>query len=85
MLALLGGAIQAGAVNTAMLIVGRLVAGMALGVLTMIVSRNGLHFLDNLGMVPDPIYLKIPMYNAEVAHPNLRGLMAGMLQQMLCL
>jgi len=33
----IGGALQAGAVNTAMLIVGRVVIGLAIGILTMVV------------------------------------------------
>ena len=59
LLALIGSAIQTGGVNIGMLVAGRLIAGLGLGVLTMV----------------------IPMYNAEIAHPSVRGLLAGMLQQ----
>jgi len=61
LIALVGCALQTGAVNIAMLVVGRLIAGLAIGILTMVV----------------------PLMNSEMASPARRGLMAGLLQQML--
>ncbi|KAF2169511.1 hypothetical protein M409DRAFT_64631 [Zasmidium cellare ATCC 36951] len=57
----LGGALQTGAENYAMVIAGRFVAGLAIGVLVMIV----------------------PLYQAELVHPDIRGFVTGLVQFML--
>ncbi|QMW45537.1 hypothetical protein G4B11_008992 [Aspergillus flavus] len=57
----LGGALQAGAQNYAYILGGRFIAGMSIGVLTMI----------------------IPIYQAELVHPDIRGLVTGLQQFML--
>ncbi|KAL2852110.1 general substrate transporter [Aspergillus pseudoustus] len=57
----LGGALQAGAQNYAYILSGRTVAGVAIGILTMI----------------------IPLYQAELVHPSIRGLVTGLQQFML--
>ncbi|KAH8692579.1 general substrate transporter [Talaromyces proteolyticus] len=57
----LGGGLQAGAQNYGYVLGGRFIAGVSIGVLTMI----------------------IPMYQAELVHPNIRGLVTGLQQFML--
>ncbi|KAE8167622.1 general substrate transporter [Aspergillus tamarii] len=57
----LGGALQSGAQNYAYILGGRFIAGMSIGVLTMI----------------------IPIYQAELVHPDIRGLVTGLQQFML--
>ncbi|KAJ9149235.1 Major facilitator superfamily domain, general substrate transporter [Pleurostoma richardsiae] len=57
----LGGGLQTGAENYAYIISGRFIAGVAIGVLTMI----------------------IPLYQAELAHPEIRGFITGLQQFML--
>ncbi|KAL0954801.1 hypothetical protein HGRIS_003748 [Hohenbuehelia grisea] len=59
--ALWGCAMQTGAHNVATLIVGRVVAGVAIGILSM----------------------TVPLYNTEVAPPQIRGFLVGVTQQML--
>ncbi|RDW56780.1 hypothetical protein BP6252_13964 [Coleophoma cylindrospora] len=57
----LGGGLQTGASNYGFIIGGRFVAGIGIGILTMI----------------------IPLYQAELAHPDVRGLITGLQQFML--
>ncbi|GAM36400.1 glucose transporter [Talaromyces pinophilus] len=57
----LGGSLQAGARNYGYILGGRFIAGVSIGVLTMIV----------------------PIYQAELVHPNIRGLVTGLQQFML--
>ncbi|KAJ5613450.1 hypothetical protein N7510_006644 [Penicillium lagena] len=57
----LGGGLQTGARNYGYVLGGRFIAGVSVGVLTMI----------------------IPIYQAELVHPNIRGLVTGLQQFML--
>ncbi|KAL2703072.1 hypothetical protein AAEP93_007370 [Penicillium crustosum] len=57
----LGGSLQTGARNYGYILGGRFIAGVSVGVLTMIV----------------------PIYQAELVHPNIRGLVTGLQQFML--
>ncbi|KAF1996610.1 sugar carrier protein A [Amniculicola lignicola CBS 123094] len=58
---LLGACLQCGAQNLAMILVGRILAGWAVGILSM----------------------SVPIYQAECAHPKIRGLIVGITQQMI--
>ncbi|KAL9714372.1 hypothetical protein Ac2012v2_002684 [Leucoagaricus gongylophorus] len=59
--ALWGCAMQAGASNVATLLVGRIIGGFAIGILSM----------------------TVPLYNTEIAPPNVRGFLVGLTQEML--
>ncbi|KAF8896597.1 sugar transporter, partial [Infundibulicybe gibba] len=59
--ALWGCAMQAGASNVATLLVGRIIGGFAIGVLSM----------------------TVPLYNTEIAPPQIRGFLVGLTQQMI--
>jgi len=59
--ALWGCAMQAGAPNIACLLIGRIIAGVAIGSLSMVV----------------------PLYNTEIAPPEIRGFVVGLAQQMI--
>lgn len=61
MICLIGATLQAAAQNLAMILVGRILAGWAVGLLSM----------------------SVPVYQAEFAHPQSRGLIVGMAQQMI--
>ncbi|KAH7128541.1 general substrate transporter, partial [Dendryphion nanum] len=58
---LFGAALQTGARNLAMILVGRILAGWAVGLMSM----------------------SVPIYQSECAHPNTRGLIVGLTQQMI--
>ncbi|KAF2870897.1 sugar carrier protein A [Massariosphaeria phaeospora] len=58
---LVGAALQASAQSLAMILVGRILAGWAVGLLSM----------------------SVPIYQAECAHPKIRGLIVGLTQQMI--
>ncbi|KAF2194256.1 general substrate transporter [Zopfia rhizophila CBS 207.26] len=58
---LLGAMLQCGAQNLAMILVGRILAGWAVGLMSM----------------------SVPVYQSECAHPNIRGLIVGITQQMI--
>ncbi|CAK4030533.1 MFS sugar transporter [Lecanosticta acicola] len=60
-IAVVGATLQSAAVNLAMILVGRIVAGWAVGLMSM----------------------SIPVYQAECAHPRVRGLIVGLTQQMI--
>ena len=61
LIAAVGGILQCASVNLAMLLVGRIVSGWAIGLMSM----------------------SIPVYQAECAHPRMRGLIVGLTQQMI--
>ncbi|KAK4139578.1 general substrate transporter [Dichotomopilus funicola] len=61
LIALVGAILQSAAQNLAMILVGRIVAGWAVGLLSM----------------------SVPVYQAECAHPRIRGLIVGLSQQMI--
>lgn len=60
-IATLGGVLQCAAMNLPMILVGRIVAGWAVGLMSM----------------------SVPVYQAECAHPNIRGMIVGLTQQMI--
>jgi MFS family permease len=60
-IATVGGILQCAAQNLAMILVGRIVSGWAVGLLSM----------------------SVPVYQAECAHPRMRGLIVGLAQQMI--
>lgn len=60
-IAAVGAVLQCAAVNLAMILVGRIIAGWAVGLMSM----------------------SIPVYQAECAHPKMRGLIVGLTQQMI--
>ena len=60
-IALVGALLQTAAVKLAMILVGRIMAGWAVGLLSM----------------------SVPVYQSECAHPEIRGLIVGMAQQMI--
>lgn len=61
MIASVGAVLQCAAYNLAMMLVGRIIAGWAIGLMSM----------------------SIPVYQAECAHPKVRGLIVGLTQQMI--
>lgn len=61
LICLVGAILQSGARNLAMILVGRIFAGWAVGLMSM----------------------AIPVYLSECAHPNIRGLIVGLTQQMI--
>ncbi|KAJ5750326.1 hypothetical protein N7533_007354 [Penicillium manginii] len=58
---LVGAILQASAQNLSMILVGRILAGWAVGLMSM----------------------SVPVYQAELAHPNSRGMIVGLAQQMI--
>lgn len=60
-IATVGGILQAAAMNLAMILVGRIISGWAVGLMSM----------------------SVPVYLAECAHPNTRGMIVGITQQMI--
>ena len=60
-IATVGGILQAAAMNLAMILVGRIISGWAVGLMSM----------------------SVPVYLAECAHPNTRGMIVGLTQQMI--
>jgi len=58
-IATVGGVLQCSAANLAMILVGRIVAGWAVGLMSM----------------------SVPVYQAECAHPSIRGMIVGLTQQ----
>jgi len=60
-IATVGGVLQCSAMNLPMILVGRIVAGWAVGLMSM----------------------SVPVYQAECAHPNIRGMIVGLTQQMI--
>lgn len=60
-IATIGGILQAAAMNLAMILVGRIISGWAVGLMSM----------------------SVPVYLAECAHPNTRGMIVGITQQMI--
>jgi len=60
-IATVGGILQAAAMNLAMVLVGRIISGWAIGLMSM----------------------SVPVYLAECAHPNTRGMIVGLTQQMI--
>jgi sugar porter (SP) family MFS transporter len=60
-IATVGGILQCSAMNLAMILVGRIVSGWAIGLMSM----------------------SVPVYLAECAHPNVRGMIVGITQQMI--
>ena len=60
-IASIGATLQCAASNLAMMLVGRIIAGWAIGLMSM----------------------SIPVYQAECAHPRMRGLIVGLTQQMI--
>ncbi|KAI9704502.1 MAG: hypothetical protein M1820_005576 [Bogoriella megaspora] len=61
LIASVGALLQCAAYNLGMMLVGRIIAGWAVGLLSM----------------------SVPVYQAECAHPNIRGLIVGLTQQMI--
>lgn len=61
LIATVGGILQAASTNLAMILVGRIISGWAVGLMSM----------------------SVPVYQAECAHPNMRGLIVGLTQQMI--
>lgn len=60
-IATVGGVLQCAAMNLAMILVGRIISGWAVGLMSM----------------------SVPVYQAECAHPQRRGLIVGLTQQMI--
>ena len=60
-IASVGGILQCSAVHLAMILVGRIISGWAVGLMSM----------------------SVPVYQAECAHPKIRGLIVGLTQQMI--
>lgn len=60
-IATVGGILQAAAMNLAMILVGRIISGWAVGLMSM----------------------SVPVYQAECAHPRMRGMIVGLTQQMI--
>ncbi|OCK91334.1 MFS sugar transporter-like protein [Cenococcum geophilum 1.58] len=60
-IALVGSILQCAAHNLSMILVGRILAGWAVGLLSM----------------------SVPVYQSECAHPNIRGFIVGLTQQMI--
>ncbi|KAI6860726.1 hypothetical protein KC334_g21254, partial [Hortaea werneckii] len=60
-IASVGGILQCAAVHLAMILVGRIISGWAVGLMSM----------------------SVPVYQAECAHPKIRGLIVGLTQQMI--
>jgi MFS family permease len=60
-IATVGGILQAAAMNLPMILVGRIISGWAVGLMSM----------------------SVPVYLAECAHPNTRGMIVGITQQMI--
>ena len=60
-IASIGAVLQCAASNLAMMLVGRITAGWAIGLMSM----------------------SVPVYQAECAHPQIRGLIVGLTQQMI--
>lgn len=60
-IAVVGGLLQCAAVHLSMMLVGRIISGWAIGLMSM----------------------SIPVYQAETAHPKIRGLIVGLTQQMI--
>lgn len=60
-IATVGGILQCAAVNLAMILVGRIISGWAVGLMSM----------------------SVPVYQAECAHPKMRGMIVGLTQQMI--
>lgn len=61
LIAAVGAILQSAAANLAMILIGRIIAGWAVGLMSM----------------------SIPVYQAECAHPKMRGLIVGLTQQMI--
>lgn len=61
LICLVGAILQSAARNLAMILVGRIAAGWAIGLMSM----------------------SVPVYQAECAHPKIRGLIVGLTQQMI--
>jgi MFS family permease len=61
LICVVGATIQTAAVNLSMILVGRILAGWAIGLLSM----------------------SVPVYQSECAHPDIRGLIVGLSQQMI--
>lgn len=61
LICLIGAILQSTARNLAMILVGRIAAGWAVGLMSM----------------------SVPVYQAECAHPKIRGLIVGLTQQMI--
>jgi len=60
-IATVGGVLQCASVSLSMILIGRIVAGWAVGLMSM----------------------SVPVYQAECAHPNIRGMIVGLTQQMI--
>lgn len=60
-IAIIGAILQAAAVNLAMILLGSILAGWAVGLL----------------------FMSVPVYQTERAHPKIRGLIVGIAQQMI--
>jgi MFS family permease len=74
---IIGGIIQTAGVVIAMLYIGRLIAGIGVGFLTMIVSfRDRPPSCDRLTSIP----FQIPIYQAELAHRKIRGKITSLQQ-----
>lgn len=81
LIAIVGCALQTAAVNEAMLIVGRLIAGWSIGVLSMIVPVYQVS--DWPGH--ESSELTTVVHQAEISPPHARGLLSGWTQMMISL
>jgi len=61
LIAVVGATLQCAAANLGMILAGRIIAGWAVGLMSM----------------------SVPVYQAECAHPKMRGLIVGLTQQMI--
>jgi MFS family permease len=61
-IATVGGVLQCASVSLSMILIGRIVAGWAVGLMSM----------------------SVPVYQAECAHPNIRGMIVGLSKYMTC-
>jgi MFS family permease len=80
-IAIVGCALQTAAVNEAMLIVGRLIAGWSIGVLSMIVPVYQVS--DSPGFRNSKLTKVV--HQAEISPPHARGLLSGWTQMMISL
>lgn len=76
LVALISGIVQAAAVDVSMLIVGRILGGFAVGIMSTYTQLFPLRERQNLTSPPPD--LTIPIYNSEIAPPSKRGMVTGL-------
>lgn len=86
LICLIGAILQAAARNLSMMLVGRIFAGWAVGLLSMSVPVCAYIDLNHLGrgsVTCDSEANEVCVDQSECAHPDNRGLIVGMAQQMI--